>query len=89
MSADPHLTLVPLLIAEFPRWLDYFAAPTKRGAASTDILYFPVRVVVCMANCKSLNISWISQACYDCAMRDLAVLILHVLATVLVANSQS
>lgn len=25
MSPDSHLALVPLLIAEFPRWLDYFA----------------------------------------------------------------
>jgi len=24
MPSDPHLALVPLLIAEFPRWLDYF-----------------------------------------------------------------
>lgn len=25
MSADSHLALIPLLIGEFPRWLDYFA----------------------------------------------------------------
>ena len=31
---------------------------------------------------KFRNISWISQACWDCAMRDLAVLILHLMATV-------
>ena len=31
---------------------------------------------------KSLSISWISQPCYAGAMRDLAVLFLHLLATV-------
>ena len=42
----------------------------------------PPRFRVCMANSQFLSISWTSLACCDCAMRDLAAVVLHLLATV-------
>ena len=43
---------------------------------------FESTVVVCVANPKFPSVSWILPACRDPAMRDLAALVLHLLATV-------
>jgi hypothetical protein len=46
----------------------------------TVLLRLPRRLG--LANSQFLSISWISLVCYDCAMCNLAALVLHVLATI-------